>query len=82
MVRRQGSTACAKRYLGTTVKNEVNDLANEQTGVKQCQIEEIIVAEHANPFILDTLERAHSEGYDNCAHYICGSKRLEECVRR
>jgi len=75
MVRREGSGTCGKRYLGNTAKKEVHDLDNEKTGAHQCQIDEIIAAEHARTFIPDTLERAHSEGYDNCAHCIGGSTR-------
>lgn len=63
-----------KRYLGNNnpSKMEVHDLHNEQTN---CQIDEILKANHAVVFDPDTLEQAHSEGYDNCAYCIGGSKR-------
>lgn len=63
-----------KRYLGnnSSSKMEVHDLHNEQTN---CQIDEILKANHAVVFDPDTLERAHGEGYDNCAYCIGGSKR-------
>lgn len=67
--------ARAGRYLGNTNSKEVHDLDNEQTGANQCQIDEIIAAVHAKTFIPDTLEQAHNEGYDNCAHCIGGSIR-------
>lgn len=75
MVRRHSSITCGKRYLGNTNKKEVHDLDNEQTGPNECQIDEIIEAEHARTFIPDTLSRAHSEGYDNCIHCIGRSTR-------
>lgn len=64
-----------ERFLGNTDKMEVHDLDNEKHGPNECQINEIIKAGHAKTFIPDTLERAHSEGFDNCAYCIGGSKR-------
>jgi hypothetical protein len=63
-----------KRYLGNNnpSKMEVHDLQNEQTN---CQIDEILRANHAVVFDPDTLEQARSEGYDNCAYCIGGSTR-------
>ena len=52
------------RYLGNGNKLEVHDLDYENTGSNGCQIEEIT---HRVTFDPDTLEQAHSEGYDNCA---------------
>ena len=75
MARRQGPPTHGKRYVGNTDKKEVHDLDNEQTGANECQINEIIAAGHARTFTPDKLERAHSEGYDNCAHCIGGSTR-------
>lgn len=63
-----------KRYLGN--KNprffEVHDLQNEKP---QDQIDEIIGAGNAVVFSPDTLEQAHREGYENCAHCIGSSAR-------
>ena len=63
-----------KRYLGNSDLShlEVHDLYNEKT---QCQIDEIIQAGHAVVFTPDTLQQAHSEGYDNCAYCLGGSTR-------
>jgi len=60
------------RFLGNTNKKEVHDLANEKVN---CQVNEILSADHAVGFRPDTLTQARSEGYDNCAHCIGGSKR-------
>ena len=60
-----------KRYLGNSNKKEVHDLHNEQP---QCQIHEIIWDDHAVVFSPDTLNQAHSEGYDN-GHYCIGARR-------
>ncbi len=72
MARRQGSPLFGKRYCGNTNTKEVHDLDNETV---QCQIDEIIAAEHAKAYNPDTLEQARSEGYDNCAKCIGGSTR-------
>ena len=63
-----------KRYLGNSDANnmEVHDLQNEKG---QCQIDKIRKADHVVTFTPDTLEQAHSEGYDNCAFCIGDSKR-------
>lgn len=74
-MRRQGPPTYGKRYVGNTNKIEVHDLDNEQTGANECQINEIIAAGHARTFSPDTLEQAHNEGYDNCAHCLGGSTR-------
>jgi len=58
-------------YLGNTNKMEVHDLYNEQTN---CQIKEI-KTEHRKSFNPDTLEQARTEGFDNCAWCLGGSKR-------
>ena len=75
MARRQGSPTFGKQFVGNTNNTEVHDLDNEKTGGNQCQIDEIIQANHAVTFSPDTLAQAHSEGYDNCAHCIGGSTR-------
>jgi hypothetical protein len=75
MARRYGPPTYGKRFVGNTQKMEVHDLDNEKTGANQCQIDEIIQANHATTFGPDTLAQAHSEGYDNCAHCIGGSRR-------
>lgn len=75
MARRQGPPTQGSRFVGNTDKKEVHDLDNEQTGANECQIDEIIAADHAIIFTPDTLDEAHSKGYDNCAHCIGGSTR-------
>jgi len=60
------------QFLGNTNKMEVHDLLNEQP---QCQIDEIIAADHAVVFTPDTLAQAHAEGYDNGAYCLGGSTR-------
>ena len=72
MVRRYDSPLYGNKYCGNTNTTEVHDLDNEQTN---CQIDEIIRAGHAKVFHFDTLTQAHSEGYDNCAYCIGGSRR-------
>jgi len=62
-------------FMGNTNTKEVHDLDNEKTGRNQCQIDEIIAAGHAKTFNPDTLEQAHKEGYDNCAHCIGQSEK-------
>lgn len=63
-----------KRFLGNSSpsKMEVHDLTNEKT---RCQIDEIIAARHAVVFTPDTLAQAQTEGYDNGAHCLGGSRR-------
>jgi len=73
-MRRYGSPTNGKRFVGNTDKKEVHDLDKEKTGPNECQIDEIIKAGHARTFDPDTLEQAHSEGYDNCAYCLGGSK--------
>jgi hypothetical protein len=75
MARRYGSPTYGRQFVGNTQKMEVHDLDNERTGANQCQINEIIQANHARTFNPDTLDQAHSEGYDNCAYCIGASKR-------
>lgn len=58
-------------YLGNKNTTEVHRLANETA---QCQIDEILRADHAVKFIPDTLDEAHRNGYDNCAYCIGGSR--------
>lgn len=62
------------RFLGNSSasKMEVHDLHNE---IKNCQIDEILKANHAVEFDPDTLDQAHKEGYDNCAYCIGESIR-------
>lgn len=61
-----------RRYLGNSNTQEVHDLQNEK---RQCQIDEILAAGHAVGFTPDSLAQAHSEGYDNGAYCIGGSRR-------
>lgn len=75
MARREGPPTYGERFVGNTNKREVHDLDNEQTGANECQIDEIISAGHAVTFSPDSLAQAHSEGYDNCAYCIGGSRR-------
>ncbi len=76
-MRRQGAPTYGRRFVGNTNpdKKEVHDLDNEKTGENECQINEIIAANHAKIFNPDTLQQAHNEVYDNCAHCIGGSTR-------
>jgi hypothetical protein len=62
-----------KRYLGNIDPDhlEVHDLQNEKTN---CRIDEISAAGNAVTFP-DTLAQAHSEGYDDGAYCLGGSKR-------
>jgi len=66
------SRPAANRFLGNTSTTEVHDLRNEKV---QCQINEIIRANHAVVFSPDTLVQARSEGFDNCAYCNGGSLR-------
>jgi hypothetical protein len=75
MARRQGPPTYGKRYVGNTNTAEVHDLNNEKIRENQCQIDEIITANHAVTFTPDSLAQAHSTGYDNCAHCLVGSSR-------
>ncbi|MFX0068793.1 MAG: hypothetical protein ACFFA1_07285 [Promethearchaeota archaeon] len=75
MLRREGAPTYGRRFVGNTNKKEVHDLENEQTKPNECQIDEIIKADHARTFEPDSLEQANKEGYDNCAHCVGGSKR-------
>lgn len=61
-----------RRYLGNENTTEVHDLENEKTN---CQIDEILAAGNAVGFTPDTLNQAHSEGYDNGAYCLGGSTR-------
>ena len=72
-MRRYGFPLVANKYCGNTNKKEVHDLDKEDTSESGCQIDEIIDAGHAKTFNPDTLDQAHSEGYDNCAKCIGGS---------
>ena len=75
MSRRYGSPLHGNRYCGNENKTEVHDLDNEDKSASGCQIDEIIRAGHAKAFSPDSLAQAHSEGYDNCAYCIGGSRR-------
>jgi len=66
------STRPTTRYLGNRNNLEVHELIRE---TRNCQIDEIIAAGHAVVFTPDTLEQAHSEGYDNCAWCLGASTR-------
>jgi len=57
-------------YLGNKNTKEVHNLLNQKVN---CQINEI-KPEHRKTFFPDTLEQAHREGFDNCAHCIGNSK--------
>lgn len=70
MSRRWTGHMNGEQYLGNVAKKEVHDLDNEQTN---CQIDEIIKAEHDRPFT--SLQAAHAAGYDNGHWCIGGSKR-------
>lgn len=64
-----------KKFIGNTNKKEVHDLTKEDTSPSGCQIDEILQAKHGVFFVPDSLSRAHSEGFDNCAKCIGGSRR-------
>jgi len=68
------SSKYGRSYLGNSSpsKMEVHRLSSETAS---CQIDEILKAGHAVGFSPDTLNQAHSEGYDNCAHCIGSSTR-------
>ncbi len=74
MARRYGTPFNGKRFIGNVSpsKMEVHDLDIEDTSQNGCQIDEI---KDVKTFIPDTLEQAHSEGFDNCDKCIGGSKR-------
>ena len=75
MARREGYPLYGNRFCGNTNKMEVHDLDNEDTRLSGCQINEIILANHAVTFNPDTLAQAHKEGFDNCDYCIGGSTR-------
>ncbi len=75
MARRPGPPTNGNQFEGNTNNTEVHDLDNEQTAANRCQIDEIISAGHAVTFAPDTLDEAHSQGYDNCAFCIGCSLR-------
>ena len=72
MSRRSGPPTFGSRFLGNTNKMEVHDLDAENV---QCQIDEIIAANHAVTFNPDELSNANSSSFDNCHYCIGGSKR-------
>jgi hypothetical protein len=61
-----------ERYLanGSPSQKEVHDLDRETA---RCQIDGIIRAGNDVPY--DSLDAAHRDGYDDCAHCIGGSTR-------
>jgi hypothetical protein len=67
MARRYDPLFSGKRYCGNTNTKEVHDLDHEHTN---CQIDAIVQAGHVRVFIPDSLEQAHSEGYDNCSYCL------------
>ena len=69
------STRYGKRFLGNKNKMEVHDLNREDKNPNGCQIDEFLRAGHGVAFVPDTLQQAHSEGYDNCAKCIGNSTR-------
>ena len=58
-------------YMGNKKSMEVHMLLDPQA---TCQIDKI-KSENKKYFQPDTLDQAHLEGYDNCAHCLGGSKR-------
>ena len=64
-----------KRFLGNTNKMEVHDTTKEDTRPNGCQIDEFLRAGHGVYFVPDSLEKAHNEGYDNCAKCLGNSTR-------
>ncbi len=57
--------------MGNKKSMEVHMLLDPQA---TCQIDKI-KSENKKYFQPDTLDQAHLEGYDNCAHCLGGSKR-------
>ena len=64
-----------RRFVTNNNKHEVHDLTKEDRRPSGCQVDEFLGAGHGVYFIPDTLSQAHSEGYDNCAKCIGGSRR-------
>ena len=75
MARRHTGRMRGEQYLANASpsKREVHDLDNEKTGSNQCQIDEIIRAGNERPYT--SLQSAHRDGYDNCAHCLGSSRR-------
>lgn len=63
------------RFLGNKNHMEVHDTTKEDTSQSGCQIDEFLQAGNGVYFIPDSLNQAHSEGYDNCAKCIGESNR-------
>ena len=63
-----------KRFIGNSSpdKMEVHDLNNEDTSSNGCRIDEIKEVVTFDP---DTLEEAHSKGFDPCDKCLEGSTR-------
>jgi len=74
MTRRPGFPTMGHRFVGNRNKMEVHDLDKEQTESNRCQIDEIIIADHAMIFEPDTLAEAHRQGFDNCEFCLGRSK--------
>ena len=66
------TTRDGKNYLGNKHNKEVHNLRNETMA---CQIDKILIAGHGVGFKPDSLQQAHTEGYDNCNWCIGGSTR-------
>lgn len=75
MSRRYAYPPYGKQFCRNTKKMEVHDLDREDASSSGCQINEIIRSRHAKAFMPDTLAQAYSEGFDNCAKCIGGSRR-------
>lgn len=72
MTRRGGPPTWSNRFVGNSSTQEVHDLDNEKTGPNECQIDDLIRAGDVMLFAPDTLNEAHLQGYDDCAHCIGG----------
>jgi hypothetical protein len=69
------NTRTGHAYLGNNNPNgdhEVHLLSNEKA---QCQVNTILSNGHAVGFSPDTLDQAHTDGFDNCGWCIGNSKR-------
>ena len=73
MAKRHRGNMNGEQYCGNINTMEVHDLDNEDTTSNGCQIDEIIRAGHDRPF--NSLQVAHTQGYDNCAKCLRGSTR-------
>ena len=73
MARRYTGNLNGEKYLGNVTNEEVHNLDNEDRNANGCQIDEIIAAGHARPYL--SLAAAYAAGFDLCEKCLTGSKR-------